>query len=247
MGNKQKVADKIRKYFPAHAIYIEPFFGAGGMFFNKAFADHNFLNDIDKEVINFFRVIQNNSQEFTEYVESLPIHSDLFEDFANNRNGSDIYRAARLVYLSNYSYLGGADTMKVGTCNAKDILLKNIDLTSRRLKNVRFTSLDFRDFFKAISFREEEKHKAFIYADPPYITKDQAYEARFSKQDSEELFEVLSSLGIKFAVSEFQSKHTDEMAKKYQLFTVDIGERVNLKNRRKEILLTNYIQESTLF
>ena len=35
LGNKGKIADKIQSYFPEHKIYIEPFFGAGGMFFNK--------------------------------------------------------------------------------------------------------------------------------------------------------------------------------------------------------------------
>ena len=32
LGNKSKLATKIQKHFPAHKIYIEPFFGAGGMF-----------------------------------------------------------------------------------------------------------------------------------------------------------------------------------------------------------------------
>ena len=35
LGNKKKIAKEIQKYFPEHKIYIEPFFGAGGMFFNK--------------------------------------------------------------------------------------------------------------------------------------------------------------------------------------------------------------------
>ena len=35
LGNKSKIAADIQKHFPQHKIYIEPFFGAGGMFFNK--------------------------------------------------------------------------------------------------------------------------------------------------------------------------------------------------------------------
>lgn len=41
LGNKSKLAAKIIPYFPAHKIYIEPFFGAGGMFFNKPKAKYN--------------------------------------------------------------------------------------------------------------------------------------------------------------------------------------------------------------
>lgn len=35
LGNKAKIAGKIAEHLPPHKIYIEPFFGAGGMFFNK--------------------------------------------------------------------------------------------------------------------------------------------------------------------------------------------------------------------
>ena len=40
-GNKAKIADKIIPYFPKHISYIELFFGAGGMFFNKPTAKYN--------------------------------------------------------------------------------------------------------------------------------------------------------------------------------------------------------------
>ena len=35
LGNKKKLMDKLLPLFPPHKIYIEPFFGAGGVFFNK--------------------------------------------------------------------------------------------------------------------------------------------------------------------------------------------------------------------
>ena len=45
LGNKQAIAQDIIKYFPAHKIYVEPFFGAGGMFFQKPKAKFNMVND----------------------------------------------------------------------------------------------------------------------------------------------------------------------------------------------------------
>lgn len=48
LGNKQAIAHKIIPYFPPHKIYIEPFFGAGGMFFNKPKAKYNIVNDLDR-------------------------------------------------------------------------------------------------------------------------------------------------------------------------------------------------------
>ena len=50
LGNKTKIAQDIQKYFPKHNLYVEPFFGAGGMFFNKPKAKYNVLNDLDVDV-----------------------------------------------------------------------------------------------------------------------------------------------------------------------------------------------------
>ena len=55
LGNKQAIAHKIIPYFPPHKIYIEPFFGAGGMFFNKPKAKYNIVNDLDSDVFNLFQ------------------------------------------------------------------------------------------------------------------------------------------------------------------------------------------------
>jgi len=64
LGNKRAIAGKIQAYFPPHEIYIEPFFGAGGMFFYKPLAKYNFLNDLDSDVFNLFLVIIRQRSEF---------------------------------------------------------------------------------------------------------------------------------------------------------------------------------------
>ena len=72
LGNKKKIAVEIQKYFPPHKIYIEPFFGAGGMFFNKPKAETNILNDLDSDVFNLFNIITNNGNEFLEHFKVTP-------------------------------------------------------------------------------------------------------------------------------------------------------------------------------
>ena len=62
LGNKKKIAKEIQKYFPPHKIYIEPFFGAGGMFFNKPKAKYNIVNDLDSDVFNLFQVVMNEKE-----------------------------------------------------------------------------------------------------------------------------------------------------------------------------------------
>lgn len=57
LGNKRRMAARILPYIPEHRHWIEPFFGAGGLFFAKPKALRNIVNDLDEEVYNLFRVM----------------------------------------------------------------------------------------------------------------------------------------------------------------------------------------------
>lgn len=85
LGNKQAIAHKIIPYFPPHKIYVEPFFGSGGMFFNKPKAQHNIMNDLDSDVFNLFNIVVNRKDEFLELLELAPYSSELFEYWKTNK------------------------------------------------------------------------------------------------------------------------------------------------------------------
>ena len=84
LGNKSKISEKIHKLFPKHEIYIEPFFGAGGMFFNKQKAKYNIVNDIDADVFNLFMVVMNDKEALREAFFQMPIHTDLLNYYKTN-------------------------------------------------------------------------------------------------------------------------------------------------------------------
>ena len=84
LGNKKKIAKEIQNHFPPHKIYIEPFFGAGGMFFNKPKAKYNIVNDLDSDVFNLFQVVMNQKEELEKAFYMMPIHSDLLKYWKKN-------------------------------------------------------------------------------------------------------------------------------------------------------------------
>jgi len=57
-GGKFRLAPWILQHFPAHRIYCEPFGGAAGVLIQKPRAYSEIYNDLDGELVNFFRVVQ---------------------------------------------------------------------------------------------------------------------------------------------------------------------------------------------
>ena len=242
LGNKKKIAKEIQKYFPEHKIYIEPFFGAGGMFFNKPKAKYNIVNDLDSDVFNLFQVVMNQREELEKAFYMMPIHSDLLDYWKENQEVDSIQKALRLLLISNFTYMGTGNVLRFGTDNTKHSFEKNIDKTFEIIKDVKFINKDFKSFFKTIMFSDSDVNPkdTLIYCDPPYINSAEDLYKCFTETDSNDLFDSLEETKCKFAMSEFDHPFILDQAEKRCLNIIYIGERQNLKNRRIEVLITNY-------
>jgi len=249
LGNKQAIAQKIQAYFPPHKIYIEPFFGAGGMFFNKPKAKYNIVNDLDSDVFNLFQVVMNQKQELEKAFYLMPIHSDLLEYWNKHEETEPIRKALRFLFLSNFTLLGVGSNLRYITSDTELNILNNLEQTQKILFGVKFNNTDYRKFINSISFRgrDLDKSYALIYNDPPYLNTNDNYSHSFTETDSNDLFNVLDETGCKYAMSEFDHPFILQQAKERGLNVHIIGERQNLKNRRIEILVTNYKPMPSLF
>ncbi|MEW8091288.1 MAG: DNA adenine methylase [Candidatus Thiodiazotropha endolucinida] len=57
-GGKFRLADWIISFFPEHYTYVEPFGGAAGVLLQKPRSMSEVYNDLDGDVVNVFRVLQ---------------------------------------------------------------------------------------------------------------------------------------------------------------------------------------------
>ena len=100
-GNKRRIAQSILPHFPEHDLYIELFFGAGGMFFSKPKARHNIVNDYDSEVYNLFKVIVDRKTELAEFWQIMPLHEDLWKYWKAYPESDPIRKAADGFWYKN--------------------------------------------------------------------------------------------------------------------------------------------------
>ncbi len=251
LGNKTRIASDIIKHFPLHKVYIEPFFGAGGMFFNKPKAEYNIVNDLDSDVFNLFQVVSNHKEELEQAFKMMPIHSDLLEYWKENKEIEPIKKALRFLFISNVSWMGIGSHIKFGRGEKpKDTIYLHLNKVFEMIHDVQFANYDFRKFIESVSFKQDGRNdeaKTLIYADPPYLGTIDNYSNSFTETDSNDLFDCLIETKCNFAMSEFNHPFILEQAKQRNLNVITIGERQNLKNRRTEILVTNYKNHATLF
>lgn len=243
LGNKSKMLPALCSYFPDNIVtFIDMFMGSGAVSFAMLDrAKYVIANDKDEDIFNVFLAVKEHPDELLDAILTMPIHESLFKYWKTHHETECVWRAARFLMLSNFGLYGKPDTLNFGQCNPKEILLANIHAMLEKVSTVQFMSCDFRDVLGKIAVRHEcDMKQWFAYADPPYLETDNNYSASFTAQDTQELFDLLVNSGMRFAVSEFAHPVVMECAARHGLYVTNLGERQNLKNRRTELLITNY-------
>lgn len=244
LGDKTKIANKIIGLFPDHSIYIESFFGIGGIYFNKPnIASINLLNDFDSNIHLLYYYLKNNNTELIDELIKIPITEDTFKYLKEIKTSEPLTKLIRFIYLSSFSLYGKGSSIMTGNIVKKESVIKKLEdfLKGNYLQQATFYNKDFRSFIKSLSFVENQKSRIFMYQDPPYLNTLNNYETpKWVEQDLIDLIEYSINTGFKFAISEFKNENTIRLFNKYNLNIIDIQERHNIKKSDTEILACNY-------
>ena len=252
-GGKQKMVNHILPLIPEHSLYAEPFAGGAAIFWAKQPVSVEVLNDTNRELINFYKVVKNNFVELEKEIKITLNSRDLYRKASTIYNNSDMFsdikRAWALWVLSSQSFGAqldnswGFDKTKgrtpKKTNNAKGNFTEDLAI---RLQNV---SIECADACYIIRSRDIEH--AFFYCDPPYYNANMGHYDGYSLADYIELLETLSKIKGKFLLSSYPSEILTEYTKKHKWWTKQFDMRISVnakageKNQRKiEVLTANY-------
>ena len=251
-GGKQRLASKIVSLIPEHHLYAEPFFGGGAVFFHKEKSTKEIINDMNKELMNFYRVLQQDfpalKKEIQSSLHSRLLHRQALVIYRNPDLFSPLKRAWAIWVLANQSFtkmLGvswGYD-VKTNTMSTS-LVAKRKNFSGayvQRLQGVRIKCVDALEVIK-----DNDAKDSFFYCDPPYYNSHCRPYKGYTKQDFENLLHLLSSIKGKFLLSSYPSSLLTNYTKKHQWHTIQIKQKVtaarkkeNLK-RKIEVLTANY-------
>jgi len=245
IGGKSKLSEKIIKMIPEHRAYCEVFAGAAWVFFRKKPSKYETINDLDSDLIVFYRVLQNHLEEFLKQFKWLLSSREWFEDWKRQQKAgglTDIQRAARYYYLQRHSFAGRvrSRTFGPGPMRRPRINLLRIEEelseVHLRLATVTIENLPWQDFMKRY-----DRVDTLFYIDPPYY-KAPYYQHNLELEDYREMVETLAGLKAKFILSINDHPEMRDIFKDFRIEPVTLKYTVAKKEHKtgRELIITNY-------
>lgn len=199
-GSKWRMAKKIVELMPEHHSYLEPFFGSGAVLFHKSQSRIETVNDMDGNVVNFFKVLRDRPDDLAKAISMTPYSREVFEDAYYNGGINDFDRAYKFAIRSKMGH-GFKTNQKTGfkidvhgrerayAVNSWNRLPADIMQAAERLKQVQIESQPAVDLIQKFNF-----DNVLIYADPPYLMSTRCckqYQHEMSERDHATLLAVL--------------------------------------------------------
>ncbi|AKL95040.1 DNA adenine methylase Dam [Clostridium aceticum] len=244
MGGKYRLRKKIIELIPEdHTCYIEVFGGAGWVFFGKQPSKVEVYNDINSELVNFFRVLKYHSEEFKAWIEKDVASREIFAAYhdALPQYMTDIQRAVKFFYLIKYSFASKGDNFGYGTSKDPNKAIFNTGFVQEvrdRLRNCYVENLSFETLIE-----KYDSQGSFFFCDPPYHKLAQ-YKDKFHREDHLKLLDMLKHIKGKFLVTINDHPEVREWYQEFNIQEVEVGYSVcrEAKGRRsfKELIITNY-------
>jgi len=249
VGSKRRFAELLDYIAPEHTKYVEAFVGSGAFFWRKEPSKSEVINDLDKDVVRTYRLIQDADTNLDNYPKNLKTKEQL-KSFLKNGGNSKAAQLTKEIIRTCGGWMGKEVNQK--TLNVQRDLnpfskLKHVEDYKARMKGVKIESKDYGAIIK-----EHDSPTTFFFFDPPYENSsgfDYAEEETF---DFERFARLVRGIKGKWLVTINDSPRIRKLFKGFELHGIVIkghkakraGEpegRVHIGSQdRPELLISNY-------
>lgn len=213
-GAKNRIADWICSYIPPHDVYLEPYAGSLAVLFAKKPARIETVNDLNQDVVNYFRVLRDYPNELICRIMNTPYARKEYDD-AYNQTEDSVEKAVRFCikcqmgFSCSNRYKNGFRTGQQhnspNPAKSWSKLPDVLQMATERLKQVQIECLPALELLQRYSTPD-----VFAYLDPPYLrqtrTQKYLYSEEMSDLDHKELLELLLEFPGKILLSGYDNE-----------------------------------------
>lgn len=219
-GGKTRIAERIVPLLPPHGHYVEPFAGSLAVLLAKPPTRHETVNDIDGDLVTFWRVLRDQPDELLRLIEMTP-HARLEHRGAYDLEVvDDLERARRVAVLlmqgrtgtlrrTGWRFIVNPKGSNASMSQYLDGYMERLMPAARRLRDV---TIECRPGLEIIE--EHGKHAdVLLYVDPPYFgDRARGYRHEMTDQDEHEaLATALHACRASVVLSGYDSPLYDEI------------------------------------
>jgi DNA adenine methylase len=240
--------------------YCEPFAGSAAVLLNRDPSPVETYNDLDGEVVNFFRVLRDRHEELIRIIALTPFSREEYRlAICGSTDGiSEVELARRFYIKARQTRTGLAQTASIGRwANCKQSSCSGMsNVVSRWLGGVRAlddiaqrlirVQIESRPAIDVIRLYDDPG--TLFYCDPPYLHATRgdpkAYgNFEMNEDDHREFAEVVNECSGKVAVSGYDHPLMDELFPRWLKIVGKVKIIHSTKGTRQEVLWTNFDPE----
>jgi len=247
LGGKRVLAGRLAERIAAvpHARYVEPFVGMGGVFFRRRHRPKlEVINDINRDVVNLFRLLQRHYQQLLDVLKWQVCSRADFDRLVavDPATLTDLERAARFLFLQRTSFGGQMVRPTFGVAYSNPArfdltkLVPMLEEVHERLCGVLIEQLPFAECIR----RYDSRPGTLFYLDPPYWGCTDDYgKVIFSEADFEVLRGLLDGIQGRFILSINDTPEVRQIFAGFEIEEVVLNYRVSGKvTPAKELIIS---------
>lgn len=259
VGGKSRLRKHIIPLIPPHTCYVELFAGGAWVLFGKQPSPVEVLNDIDQELINFFRILKRQPEDLiNSFAWELASRAE-FERLAQTDPAtlSEVERAHRFYYLIMAGWGGELDYPRFQTSisdgghgnrliGALKHLHQRLQPVYERLRTVIIENLSWEECIERY-----DRAKVVMYLDPPYPQNGCNYKYNMQDwRDHQRLAMRLATTKCKWLLSSYDVPEVRRMYEGYNIIPIQSYSGMNTKKNgaervvNREVVIANFDTQS---
>jgi len=252
VGGKYKARELIIELLPPHDCYVEVFGGAAWVLFGKPPSRVEVYNDIDQELVNFFRIVKEKPEEFLKTFDLEIVSRAEFDRHKETPPEmlDPVTRAHRFYYLIMAGWGGELDYPRFQTSISDGgggnrligglrKLRSRIEPIHNRLRTVIIENLNWKELVKRY-----DDPRTVMYLDPPYPDNNCNYQYNMRRaEDHVELANWMKTAKSKLILTCYNKAAIRAIYSDLNMIEINFASGMNFKNGErlnKELIFANF-------